>query len=143
MNLEQIQKEWDKDSVMDPHDPEPLTVDQLHSKYWKYLSEDRQVLFGLNQELDALRIAKKQYFLHPTKETAASTKWKYPAANKIIKTEVNEYLAADPDILDLTKRINIIDIRVNFVEDIIKKIHNRGFLIKSHIEWEKYKAGIS
>jgi hypothetical protein len=84
--LEYIQDEWEKDSDIHRDDPDPLSVDQLHNKYWRYLSTATQELMPIIDELAILKIKKEQYFLNPTKDEAKATQWKYPASSKILKS---------------------------------------------------------
>jgi hypothetical protein len=140
--LEFVQAEWDKDSIISRDDPNPLSVDQLHAKYFRYLTEARKELIPLDQTLGVLRLKKEQFFLHPLMETQKITNWKAPVG-KVLKGEVKYHLNADVDILDLEKKIAMINIRIDFLEDTLKLIHFRGKRIETHIAWEKFKHGIS
>ena len=152
MKFEEIQAEWAKDSVIDKEDPSPLSVDQLHEKYWKYMESYRMRMIAMQRDYDTMIAEKEQFFLNPTNEVSKEKNWDYPIKvaiknNKetqvrIPKTEIKAFLAKDQDLLALKHRMSIVELRVEFITDVIKRIHNRSFLINAHIEWVKFKNGI-
>ena len=66
-----------------------------------------------------------------------------PFLVKVIKGERQAYLDSDDDIIKLKKNMVIVQEKINYVDSIIKMISNRGFQIKSAIDWIKYKDGIT
>jgi hypothetical protein len=77
----------------------------------------------------------------PTEDTEEKG-WKLPPRGAILKAEVNNYIDADPDIIKASLKIGLQQEKIQFLEDIIKSLVNRGFQIKSAIDWEKFKTGI-
>jgi hypothetical protein len=144
MELEKIQAEWEKDGVFNKEDPDPLSTDQLHNKYWRYLVLARQEMIPLESELNEIWEAKKAYFLKPCREVYDMTKWippKPPDGGKINKSNVDLYLNADKQIREMKLKQKHLELKIDFIEDVIKRIHNRSYLINAHIDWEKFKAG--
>ena len=76
----------------------------------------------------------------PTEETQAKG-WVLPARGAILKAEVNNYIDADPDIVKASLKLGLLQEKIQFLEDIIKSLVNRGFQIKSAIDWERFKVG--
>jgi hypothetical protein len=77
----------------------------------------------------------------PTEETHALG-WQLPPQGKIIRSDVNNYIEADNEVVNLTLKIGIQQEKLELLESIIKSFTNRGFNIKSAIDWEKFKVGI-
>ena len=51
------------------------------------------------------------------------------------------YLESDEDIIALEAKIKYIDQMLYFLDSVMRQISNRGFQIKSAIEWEKFING--
>ena len=51
------------------------------------------------------------------------------------------YIDADDDLIDLEAKIRYMDQMLYFLDQVMKQITNRGFQIKSAIEWEKFING--
>jgi hypothetical protein len=65
-----------------------------------------------------------------------------PPQGKILKSEVNNYIEADKDIVNLSLKLGIQHEKIDLLESIIKSLTARGFNIKAAIEWERFKVGI-
>ena len=61
---------------------------------------------------------------------------------RLLKNEISTYIEADEDIIKSKKNIVLIEEKCYYLDSIIKMISNRGFQIKSAIDWIKYKSGI-
>ena len=66
-----------------------------------------------------------------------------PFLVKVLKGEVNSYVESDDDIIKLKETIALMEEKINYIDSVIRMINNRGFQIKSAIDWIKYKDGIS
>jgi len=144
MTIEELQAEWDKDTQIDRTElgQEAIKIPQLHSKYYKIYSTSRLQLRKWESEFKVLKLEKYEFYtMGPTEDTEEKG-WKLPPRGAILKAEVNNYIDADPDIIKATLKIGLQQEKIQFLEDIIKSLVNRGFQIKSAIDWEKFKTGI-
>lgn len=144
MKLERIFEEWDTDSNFDKTElgDEALKVAKLHHKYFRILTAERITKRQLEADMKVLRMEKYEFYTQgPSKETL-DRGWIMPAIGKIIKSDVQNYLDADRDIIDLSLKIGIQNEKIDLLESIIKTILNRGYNIKAAIEWEKFKMGV-
>lgn len=144
MKLERIFEEWDADSNFDKTElgDEALKVAKLHHKYFRILTAERITKRQLEADMKVLRMEKYEFYTQgPSKETL-DRGWIMPAIGKIIKSDVQNYLDADRDIIDLSLKIGIQNEKIDLLESIIKTILNRGYNIKAAIEWEKFKMGV-
>jgi hypothetical protein len=96
----------------------------------------------LEQDLKVLRLEKYEFLtLGATEETRAKG-WVLPPQGKILKNEVQMFIDADKEIIDLTLRISLQKEKVDFVESIIRMIQNRNFSLKTALDFEKFKNGV-
>lgn len=144
MKIDDIYAEWEKDSHINRSElgEEALNIPKLHHKYFKIFTNERLLLRKQEAELKQLKVEKLEFYtMGPTEETHAKG-WRLPPQGKILKSEVNNYIEADADIIQLTLKIGIQNEKISLLESIIKSLTARGFNIKAAIEWEKFKVGI-
>jgi len=144
MKIEDIYTEWDSDSRIDRSElgEEVLKIPKLHHKYFKIFTHERLILRKYEAELKQLKLAKHEFLtMGPTEETHAKG-WQLPPQGKILRSDVNNYIEADQEVINLTLKIGIQLEKIELLESIIKSLTNRGFNIKAAIEWEKFKVGI-
>lgn len=143
MKIESIFAEWEKDSEPDRTElgNEALIIAKLHHKYFRILSQERLTRRQLENDLKVLRLEKYEFYTQgPTKETMDKG-WQMPPIGKILKSDVQNYIEADSDIINLSLKIGIQNEKIDFLESVIKLLMNRGFHIKAAIDWEKFKMG--
>lgn len=144
MKLEDIFDMWKLDTNIDHTElsAEALRIPQLHHKYFQIYSHERLVLRKYETELKKLKLEKYEFFTQgPTQETVAKG-WNLPPIGKVIKSEVNNYIDADNDVIALTLKVGIQQEKVDFLDSVIRSLNNRGFLIKNAIDFEKFKVGM-
>jgi hypothetical protein len=61
---------------------------------------------------------------------------------RLLKNDVPVYMDADPDVIKINLQIGVQEEKVDVLESIIKIISNRGFSIKSYIDWKKFENGL-
>ena len=143
MKLEDIFALWEQDSQIDRNalDDEALKLSQLHHKYHRIYTNERLVLRKYEAELKTLKLDKYEFYTQgPTKETQ-DRGWQLPPIGKIIRSDVGQYLDADKDIIELNLRIGVQHEKIELLESIIKTVSNRGFQIKTAVDWIKYTGG--
>ncbi len=144
MKLEDIFTEWDQDSRINRSDlaDEVLRIPRLHHKYFKMYTNERLILRKYEAELKQLKLAKHEFFtMGPTEETHAKG-WQLPPQGKILRSDVNNYIDADQEVVNLTLKIGIQQEKLELLESIIKSLTNRGFNIKAAIDFENFRSGI-
>jgi len=143
MKLDDILDMWSTDCDVDRTElgEEALKIPKLHSKYLRHFSEERLLLRKLEQERKELVLLKNDYYRGIlSEEDLKSNGWE-PFRLSVLKSDVPTYIEADQDVIKLNLRIAMQSEKVDTLESIIKSISNRGYLIKSAIEYEKFKVG--
>ena len=144
MKLEEIQEFWNADRDIDITElaNESVRIPQIHDKYLKIYIDERIRLKGLQFELTKLVRLKTDYYSGKlTQEELEKLGWEQ-FLHRLLKNEISTYIEADEDVIKTKKNIVLIEEKCHYLDSIIKMISNRGFQIKSAIDWIKYKSGI-
>lgn len=144
MKLESIFELWAEDSSVNREaiDEESLRISKLHHKYHQIYTNERLTLRRLEAEMKVLRLEKFEFYTQgPTKETAEKG-WQLPPIGKILKADANTYVEADQDIINLSLKIGIQHEKIELLESIIKTVQNRGFQLKTALDWIKFTSGV-
>lgn len=143
MKLEDIIALWNVDSKIDPFNlgNEAISISQLHHKYYQIYLAEKATYFALEKQYKKLKLQKYEFYTQGPSKQSEQFNWQLPPIGKIIKSEVAMYVDADDDLLDLDMRIKFQLEKLSYVDSIIKSLTNRGFQIKSAIEYERFKMG--
>tara|TARA_B100000287_G_scaffold241008_1_gene226525 strand:+ start:835 stop:1272 length:438 start_codon:yes stop_codon:yes gene_type:complete len=144
MKLEEIQELWNRDRDIDIEELaiESSRIPQIHDKYLKIYIDERIRLKGLEFELAKMVRTKTDYYSgRMAQEDLEKYGWE-PFLDKILKTEISSYIDADEDVFKIKRNITVMQEKINYLDSVIKMINNRGFQIKSAIDWIKFKSGI-
>lgn len=143
MKLDEILEMWSEDCKVDRTElgEEALKLPKLHSKYLRVFTEERLTLRKMEEDRKQLVLLKHDYYrgVLPDEDLKANG-WE-PFRMSILKSDIPMRLDADQDIIKTNLKIAMQQEKVDTLEAIIKSISNRGFLIKSAIDYEKFKVG--
>ena len=145
MKLEEIQELWNRDREIDISElaTESIRIPQIHDKYLKIYVDEKIKLRKLQLNLAKISKMKSVYYSgRMPQEELDRLEWQ-PFLVKVLKGEVNSYVESDDDIIKLKETIALMEEKINYIDSVIRMINNRGFQIKSAIDWIKYKDGIS
>lgn len=143
MKLEAIFEEWEKDSQIDKTElaDESLKIPSLHHKYYRMYAHERLVLKKYEAEMKQLRLDKWEFYTQGPNEETRDKGWELPAKGLILKQEMPMYMEADKDIIELSLKIGMQQEKVDLLDSIIKSFTNRGFNIKSAIDFIRFTSG--
>lgn len=145
MTIEEIVNLWSKDAVIDQTDliNASLSIPRLHSTYFRIFLQEKSILQDYIGAMKLLRLEKyEMYTMGPTADVVANWKVKtLPDQGQILKSEVQKYIDADLDVLNLERKYTNQLEKVKFVESIISSFRDRGFAIKNAIDMMKFQAG--
>jgi len=143
MKLEEIQQSWEKDCIIDRSElgEESLKIPKLHSKYFNMFSTERMLMRKMENDLKKLYRIKYEYYSGTIDfETLKEYNWE-PNPLKILRSDIAMYMDSDKEYQTLQLKYEYQKEKVEFIENIIKSLTNRGYQIKSAIDWEKFKVG--
>lgn len=143
MKIEELQAEWDKDSPIDEArlNKEAARIPTLHNKWLRYLYTEKGIYEAMNIEYDELVAFKTLYFTGKIPPEELSAKGLEPFHHRLLKQDVDMYLAADKDINKLRMRRFLQKEKLFFIEDVIKHINGRNFILGTITSWVKFTSG--
>jgi hypothetical protein len=143
LKIEEIREAWDVDSAIDKTEigDESLKIPKLHAKYMRMLSDERLLLRKLESDLKVLKRDKYEFYtMGPTKEQK-DLGWELPARGMVLKQDINIYMESDRQVVDLTLRIGMQQEKVEMLDSIIRSIMNRGYQLKTALDFLKFTMG--
>jgi hypothetical protein len=143
MKIEEIYEMWAKDSEIDQTNVsgESANIPKLHNKYFRVYMEEGMKLKQLRAKYKQLKLLKEQYYRGELDITELQQYGWEPQPLKILRTDISTYIDADQDMINLSLKVGMIGEKVNYLEAIIKMISNRGFQLKTIVDWERFRTG--
>lgn len=144
MTLDEIFDNWGSDCKINRSElgDAALDIPKLHHKYYRMLSNERLLLRKLETDYATLRENKRAWANgEMTSETLKTLGWQQQL-KKVLRTDMDDFLAADTDVIKMTLRMAMQKEKIDVLDSIIKTITNRSFQISNAINWEKFKMGM-
>lgn len=143
MDTNDISTIWAADAPIDETNlvGESKRIPNLHSKYYNMYYREVLRVKKLKAEYKELELAKREWLDGSMPEEDLRDRGWKPQQKKIIRQDIDKYLQADKEIIKLSLTIDFHTANANYLEDIIKTIHSRNFIIKSMIDMLKFQAG--
>ena len=141
--MEEISEMWAKDAPIDETNlvGESKKIPLLHSKYYNLYYKEVLRVKKLKAEYKELEHLKREYYDGSIdEETLSEMGWK-PFQLKVLRGDLDKYIQSDKDVINLSLKIDFHSANANYLEDIIKTIHSRNFVIKNMIDILKFQAG--
>jgi hypothetical protein len=138
-----INEMWSRDCKIDEANivGEAKRIPELHSKYYNFFFKEALRVRKLKADMKELEKAKYEYYSGSMcEEDLRERGWK-PNPLKILRNDIDRYMQSDKDIVQLSLKIALHEERANYLENIIRQINNRNFVIKSMIDMIKFQAG--
>lgn len=140
--LEQIEEMWEQDSKIDRTDldNESLKIPSLHSKYYKLFLREKMQLKLEDQKYKQFFKLKHEYYTGKlSQEELRSFGWE--PFQFVLKNDITIYMEADRELSDKLIALSLQREKVQFLEDIIKTLNGRGFLIKNAVDFIRFTSG--
>ena len=143
MKLEDIFSIWKIDSKIDDTDltNEAGKTPELHAKYYELYSNENLIYQKLEHDLNKLYKLKSEYYFGKLSTQELKENGWEPFELKILRQDIDTYMKADQDLIDMMLKIALQKEKVDTLKDIIKQIHTRNFAIKNMIDYLKFSSG--
>jgi len=144
MNLENLKELITKDSQIDSTELgiESLKIPQIHSKYLTILADVKLLLTKHQNDLAVLKLRKWKIYTGKASREELESWGEEPSELTLLKSDVEQFVEADPKVIELKAKLSVTEIKLKMVEEFIRSLNNRNFMIKSAIEWQKMMNGI-
>ena len=143
MKIEDIVSEWDKDCKVDETElgDESTKIPVVHNKYLKIYMGERAQLIRQKGQLKKLKRTLLEYYLGELDRDELEEIGREQFYKKLLKNEVDTYIESDDEFIEANLKVALQQEKVDYLESIIKSINNRGFQIKSAIDWLRFTNG--
>jgi hypothetical protein len=140
MTLEELQAQVNRDFKLDDTelDSESIKIPLLHNKYLQHLNKFSLLLKKAEYDHKLLVREKWEYY---TGKADASVYQEKPFDLKILKADVHIYIDSDEELQKADQKVAYLNVVVKYLEQVLRSINNRTFLIKNAIEWKKFTSG--
>lgn len=143
MTIEELYAMWATDSEIDQTNvsAESANIPKLHNKYFKFYVDEGLRLKKQRADYKQLVKLKGEYYRGELDITELQEYGWDPQPLKILRTDIPTYIEADNDVINLSLKIGMQEEKVKYLESIIKMISNRGFQLKTIVDWERFRTG--
>lgn len=140
--LEEIMKQWEKDSEVDSTEPgkEILRIPLLHNKYNKYLSLHNLSARKTAFEYDRIKKLKWEYYTGKMDQEQLD-KLGWEPFRFTLKSDIGVYLDGDEDLNKLKRKKSYHEEAANFCEYVMKELQARTYQLRAYMDWEKFIQG--
>jgi len=147
--FEKLRAEWAEDSHVDFEFKNKqysadlaqvaLDIPYIHNKYLNHYTDISQIKTSLEFEIRKLIREKREYY---GGEADAKVYAEKPFGSRIsTQDKMKVYVESDDEVINLEAKIRFLDQMLYWLDQVMKQISNRGFQVKSAIEWEKFING--
>lgn len=143
MDIAKIFEEWDKDGAIDQGNISRTATDipKIHNKYFRFYVEEGLKLKKLRAEYKILVRLKTEWYKGDLDEEEMKIHGWKPQPLKILRADIPQYIESDPDIIKKTLIVGLQEEVVGYLESIVKQINNRNFILKTIVDFEKFRTG--
>jgi hypothetical protein len=143
MQIDEYEKMWAEDSKIDETNliRESSRIPELHSKYYKLYHRAAMKSLKMKYDLKELERLKSEYYSGTFSEEDLKEKGWKPNPLKILRADISKYIESDKEIIELSLRIEYQASIAKFLEDCIKQINSRNFIIKNIVDLMKFQSG--
>jgi hypothetical protein len=144
MSINEIETEWAKDSRLGNDMQEEITrTASLHSKWYEKLNAARRALLTVDVEIQKFtNVLESFYSRTMTLQEMKQFGFEELPSVRLVKGDLDKAVSNHQKMIELKVRRGLAIDKIKFLEDIIKSVHARGFLIRDMIEWKKFQAGV-
>ena len=142
MTLEELKQESYKDlpiNKVENIDQESFFNQEIKAKWLDYKSRFELLLAKNKGDYQVMYREKWEYYGGKADAKVYAAK---PFDLKVLKTDLQMYIASDSDIIDLSNKIAYLETTIKFIDGVIRSIDNRGWDIKNAISWKQFEAGM-
>jgi len=140
MTLEELQQLVDRDFKLDDTelDAESIKIPLLHNKYLQHFNKFSLLLKKAEYDHKSMVREKWEYYTGKADQSVYAQK---PFDLKVLKSDVHIYMDSDEDLQKADQKAAYLNQVVKYLEQVLRSINNRTFLIKNAIEWKKFTSG--
>lgn len=141
MNIEEIKALIDNTAEMELDlEKESRRIPKMHAKAINIRAGEIALLRALEIEMDS---RKRERWIFYSGKAEPHVYKDDPFNIKLLKNEVDDFVLTDKKIVEIRSKIEMQKIKISALDEYIKSINNRNFLIRSAIDYQRLMAGLS
>ena len=143
MKLSELQQHWQADCKIDELalDGESLKIPNLHSKYLAWWNEETLNSKKYKSEYKQLYKTKWEYYSGKLSDEELEEQGWEQFHLKGLRQDIGLQLDSDKDLILLQSKLDYTKQKVDYIEQIMKHIGGRGYLIKNAIDFMRFHTG--
>ena len=143
MKLSELQALWLADCKIDEMalDAESLKIPNLHAKYLEYWNEEVLNQRKLEQDYKNEFKIKWEYYSGKLSKEDLDEHGLEPFLQKVLRQDLDIYLDSDSKLQEIKSKLQYTKQKVSFIENVIKQLTGRGYLIKNAIDFIRFQTG--
>lgn len=140
MKLNDLKEMCQKDTKIDGSDLDgySISIPELANKYHQLRHEEKNTLRFLERQYKSIKLSRWLYYSGKANENEYEDK---PFDLKVLKTDMDMFLDADTQIMDIKDKIDEQEEKIKLIEETAKIIQNASFNISNTIKWKKFLSG--
>lgn len=143
MKLDDLHNEWDSDKDLKLATPDVAVreIPRLHSKWWRFYTEEKLRYLLAKEAYDTLRLSKHTWYTGKMSDQERLALGWPPQPVMILRQDIDTYLNVDKDLQPALLKVQNSELKLKFMEDAIKQINGRGYLLKTYVDWLRFSQG--
>lgn len=119
-------------------DDEAARVSELIVKYLKIYNRDKLLAVKHQSDLNKKRM---ELWLYYSGKADPAVYKENPFSLKVLKGDINMFIEGNDDYIKLNAKKEMMMTRLDFIEGVLKTLHNRGFAVKNILDFIKFTNG--
>lgn len=140
MKIQELLAEIEQDAKIDMHEvgKESLRIPSLHAKYLTYRSNEKMLLKQLNFNYQSLY--KERWLFYSGK--AEPEKYKEEKFDlKVLRGDIDTFIEGDEKLLEHKAKIAVQETKVEAIEEYLKALIQRHWMLGNAIKWQQLMGG--
>ena len=144
MNIETILNDWSEDCKIDETNlsHESTNIPILHSKYISMYTNAKLTRLRIYEKRKEIKRKLTEYYSGDLNNPEDIKEiGREPFNKKLLNTQVQTYVDSDDEMININLKIGYQDELIKLLEDIVKTIHTRNFIIKNSLDYQRFMNG--
>lgn len=144
MNIDTILNDWSEDCKIDETNlsHESTNIPILHSKYISMYTNAKLTRLRIYEKRKEIKRKLTEYYsgdLNNPEDIKEIDR--EPFNKKLLNTQVQTYVDSDDEMININLKLGYQDELIKLLEDIVKTIHTRNFIIKNSLDYQRFMNG--
>ena len=143
MNIETILNDWSEDCKIDETNlsHESTNIPILHSKYISMYTNAKLSRLRIYEKRKEIKRKLTEYYDGKMCEEDLKEMGREQFKLNLINSQIATYVDSDDEMININLKLGYQDELIRLLEDIVKTIHTRNFIIKNSLDYQRFMNG--